>query len=242
MAPVAAPAPAVAAARVVRLAVVPVAAAAAVLASRGGAAAAADAVAVQPGEDGGEEEEDGVHDAEGEARLEQGARLVGVDADAVAVDAEEAEVDGVGRAVGDVGAVGAGDEAEVVDAGDEGADEACGGREEEERLAAWIVSANCEGWERETERRRAHTQINKRDESRIGAAPVVGEEGEDGPGEGQDRYYEEYQDVVRSQRVGVDVAVDEVAQHADDGREGDDLHEPPKDEAYGEEDSHLGWG
>lgn len=96
-------------ARVVRLAVVP--------------RVLADAIAVEPGEHGGEEEEDAVHDAEGEAGLEHGARLVGVDVDAVAVEGPEyPEVDVVGRPA-DAGAVRAGDEAEVVDRCDEGADE-----------------------------------------------------------------------------------------------------------------------
>lgn len=103
--------PAVSPARVVRLAVVP--------------RVLADAVAVEPGEHGGEEEEDAVHDAEGEAGLEHGARLVGVDADAVAVEgSKRPEADVVARPA-DVGAVRAGDEAQVVDSSDEGADESC---------------------------------------------------------------------------------------------------------------------
>lgn len=104
--------PAVSPARVVRLAVVP--------------RVLGDAVAVEPGEHGGEEEEDAVHDAEREAGLEHGARLVGVDRDAVAVEGPEyPEADVVARPA-DVGAVGAGDETEVVDCCDEGADESCG--------------------------------------------------------------------------------------------------------------------
>jgi len=110
-APAAGAVPAVAAARVVRLAVV--------------AGVLADAVAVEPGQDGGEEEEDAVHDAEGEAGLEHGARLVGVDGDAVAVEGpKRPEGDVVARAR-HVGAVGARDESEVVDGRDEGADESC---------------------------------------------------------------------------------------------------------------------
>lgn len=123
MAPVAAAACAVAAARVVGLAVV---AAAAPAPAAGGGGGADEAVAVEPGEDGGEEEEDAVHDAEGEAGLEHGAGLVGVDADAVAVEgAENAKGEVVRVAAADVGAVGAGDEAEVVDARYEGTDEGC---------------------------------------------------------------------------------------------------------------------
>lgn len=115
---VGAPAAAVAVAGVVRLAVVARLALAAV-----SVAVLGEAVAVQPGQDGGEEEHDAVHDAEGEAGLEQGARLVGVDAHARAVDAKEAKVDVVGGPRRDVGAVGARDEAQVVDARDQGPDE-----------------------------------------------------------------------------------------------------------------------
>lgn len=86
-------------------------------------------VAVDPGEHGGEEEEDAVHDTECEAGLEHGAGLVGVDFETIsAKGAKNAKVDVVGRAGGDVGAVGAGDEAEVVDTCDECANEACGRR------------------------------------------------------------------------------------------------------------------
>ena len=109
--PAAGAVPAVSPARVVRLAVVP--------------RVLSDAVAVEPGQHGGEEEEDAVHDAEGEAGLEHGARLVGVDVDAVAVEGPEGpKVDVVARAP-DAGAVGARDEPEVVDCCDEGADESC---------------------------------------------------------------------------------------------------------------------
>lgn len=52
---------------------------------------------------------------------------------------------------------------------------------------------------------------------RIGAAPVVGEEGEDGPGQGQDRHDEQDQNVVGRELVRVDVAVDKVGEHAHDG-------------------------
>lgn len=107
----------VAAARVVRLAVV----------SAGRPAIARHVVAVDPGKDGGEEEKDAIHDAEGEAGLEHGAGLVGIDFETIAAEgAENAKVDVVGGAGGDVGAVGAGDEAEVVDTCDECANETCG--------------------------------------------------------------------------------------------------------------------
>lgn len=105
----------VAAARVVRLAVV----------SAGRPAIARHVIAVDPGEDSGEEEKDAVHDTQREAGLEHCAGLVGIDFETVAAEgAENAKVDVVGRAGGDVGAVGAGDEAEVVDTCDECANEA----------------------------------------------------------------------------------------------------------------------
>lgn len=101
VAAVRAAAPAVSPARVVRLAVV----AAAALVAR-------QPVAVQPGEDGREEEEDGVHDAQGEGGLEQRTGLVRINADPVARElAKDAKVDVVLRAVCDVCAVGVGDEA-----------------------------------------------------------------------------------------------------------------------------------
>lgn len=115
MATMRAPASPVAAARVVRLAVV----------STRRSAIARHVVAVNPGEDGSEEEKDAVHDSECEAGLEHGAGLVGIDFEAIAAKrAEDAKVDVVGRAGGDVCAVGAGDEAEVVDTCDECANEA----------------------------------------------------------------------------------------------------------------------
>ncbi len=95
------------------------------LADVGLAVAGADAVAVQAGDDGGEEEEDGVEDAEGEGGLEHGARLVDVDA-GDAVDggaAEDAEAHVHRGAAHDVGAVGVGQEPLLVHGPDEGADE-----------------------------------------------------------------------------------------------------------------------
>lgn len=196
MATVAAPAPAVTATRVVGLTVV---AAAATLSC----VVATDAVAVEPCEDRGEEEEDAVHDAEGKASLEKGACLVGVDAEAIAVElAENTEVEVVGGARGDMGAVGAGDEAEVVDARNESADEACSiGKMS--MLAMWLVPWLRESrevgdrgglgeriWEAGERGGRMHTQIDERNESRVRATPVIGEEGEYGPRQSQYRYYE----------------------------------------------------
>lgn len=74
---------------------------------------------------------------------------------------------------------------------------------------------------------------------RIGAAPVVGEEGEDGPCEGYHRDDEQNQNVVGRQLVCIDVAIDEIAQHAHDGDEGEDFEEAQKDEAYREQRHFL---
>lgn len=110
-----APASPVAAARVVRLAVV----------SARRPAIARHVVAVDPGQDGSEEEENAVHDAECEAGLEHCAGLVGINFEAIAAEgAEDAKVDVVGRAGGNVGAVGASYKAEVVDTCNECANEA----------------------------------------------------------------------------------------------------------------------
>ncbi len=69
-------------------------------------------VAVQQGKNGGEEEKHNVHDAQGKARLEHGARLVDVNSEAVEMGGtEDAEANVVGIAGGDVATVGAGDEA-----------------------------------------------------------------------------------------------------------------------------------
>lgn len=82
--------------------------------------------AVEPGQHGGDEEEDAVHDAEGEAGLEHGAGLVRVDRDAVAVEAaKDAKVHVVLVAAAYARAVGAAYEAEVVDCCYECAYEAC---------------------------------------------------------------------------------------------------------------------
>lgn len=79
------------------------------------------AIAVHPGQDGGAEEHDDVHDAEGEAGLEHGAGLRDLDADVG--DGEGAEEEGPVAIAGDASAVGPGNVAEEVHGGDEGADE-----------------------------------------------------------------------------------------------------------------------
>lgn len=111
------------AAAAVRAAAVTVAVAVVVsLAVVGLAVGAAGAVAVEPGEDGGEEEEDAVHDAKGEAGLEHGARLVdrGVDAVVRVGRAKGPKVDIEATAGADVYAVGVGNVAQIPDSGDEG--------------------------------------------------------------------------------------------------------------------------
>lgn len=83
---VGASAPPVAVAGVVRLAVV---------ASLG--VVLGEPIAVQPGQDSGEEKEDAVHDSEGETGLQQGTCFVGVDAHAISCEiAKYAKVDVVG--------------------------------------------------------------------------------------------------------------------------------------------------
>ncbi|RWA14461.1 hypothetical protein EKO27_g654 [Xylaria grammica] len=82
----------------------------------------AEAIAMQGGQDGGEEEEDGVEDAEGEARLEHGARLIDLHAEPIdRRTAKDAETDVDRRAADHVRAVGVGDEAQLVHGADEGA-------------------------------------------------------------------------------------------------------------------------
>ena len=82
-------------------------------------------VTMNPGEDGGDEEEDAVHDAEGKAGLEHRTGLV--DRDIHAVDrggTEDAKADIKRVAPRQVCAVGVGDESQVVYCSDEGTDEA----------------------------------------------------------------------------------------------------------------------
>ena len=73
------------------------------------------------------EEEDAIHDPEGERGLEQSAGLVDIDVDVVPVvppDVPEGAEGEVERAAAEAGAVRVRDPAELVDACDEGADEA----------------------------------------------------------------------------------------------------------------------
>jgi hypothetical protein len=118
-------------------------------------------VAVQEdGQPEGEEEHDGVHDAQDPRGLEHGAVLVQVErplGPAVpAIVTERAQVD-VDGAEGEVGAVGVVDAAELVDAGDEGAHEAQVDEGDEEGRAAGRAEADerhegpCEGQHRDDE-------------------------------------------------------------------------------------------
>lgn len=127
-------------------------------------------VSVQQGEHGSEEEEHDVHDAQGEAGLEHGARLV--DADGKAVDvgvAEDAEAHIVGAARGDVAAVGAVDEAEVVDTGYQGAEKAEVNQPDEARVGAAAVVAE----QREDGPRRAKHRDDEQDQDVGGRQEVV---------------------------------------------------------------------
>lgn len=74
---------------------------------------------------GGDGEEDAIHDAKSEARFSHRTFLVGVQAQGrrIATDAIVVDGDGETAVGGEIGAVGVGDVTELVDAGDEGADE-----------------------------------------------------------------------------------------------------------------------
>lgn len=95
------------------------------LADVGLAVAAGHAIAVHPGQDAGEEEHSGVHDAEGEAGLEHGAGLVdgGVDAGVEGGAPEGAERDGDRVAHRHRGAVRVRHDAHAVGGPDEGSHE-----------------------------------------------------------------------------------------------------------------------
>ena len=74
---------------------------------------------------GGDGEENAIHDAKREAGFPHRTFLVGVQAHGGGIAADAVVVDGDGESTigGEIGAVGVGDVAELVDAGDEGADE-----------------------------------------------------------------------------------------------------------------------
>lgn len=135
------------------------------------------------GEDGRPEEEDDLHDAQREARLQHGARLVEVERQGVpALDAPvakgpEGDVD---LAAVPARAVRAPDEAQLVDAGDEGAEEA---------------------------------QVDEGDEGRGALGGRVADQGVEGPEDGDDADDEEDEDVGRGHDVGFDVSIDEVGLH-----------------------------
>lgn len=105
------------------------------------AVGAACAVSVEPGQDGGEEEEDAVHDAKGETSFEHGAGLVhsGVDA-VVGVSGTEGPKVYVKAAAGvDVDAVGGSYVTQIPDRGDEGPDETQVDDRHEERIVRRAV-------------------------------------------------------------------------------------------------------
>ena len=83
-----------------------------------------EAVAMHECDHGGNEEEDGVHDSQGPARLEHGAGLIGVP---VVVGPADGHISNFVVPVvptTDIGAVSVGDAAQIPHAGDKGADEA----------------------------------------------------------------------------------------------------------------------
>ena len=84
-------------------------------------------------------EEDAVHDPERKGGLQHRARLVCGEVEPVHGHGAQGAGDGVGGVVGDVGAVCVGDEAELVDAADEGADEEEVDEGDEESVGAGAV-------------------------------------------------------------------------------------------------------
>lgn len=121
-----------------------------------------------------------IHNPQREARLEHRTRLIHAQPHRrQGAAAKRAQVDIDRRVAGHDGdAVRVCDEAQLVDAGDEGADEG---------------------------------EVDEADEARVVA---VREDGEEGPGQGEDRDDEEEEDVGRRKLVGGDVEVDEVGEHA----------------------------
>lgn len=94
----------------------------------------------QESEHAGEEEKDAVHDAKDPAGLEHGARLVDVEPHATQGDgAQHAEADDRVRVGCDATAVVVPDAAQLVDAGDQGADEAEVDEGDEECVGARAV-------------------------------------------------------------------------------------------------------
>ena len=99
-------------------------------------------IAMDPGDDGGHEEEDAVHDTEGKTRLEHRARLVNGDIKAVdRCGTKNAKANVQRVASGDVGTISVGDEPQVVDGSNEGADKADVDKGDELRVRAAPVVA-----------------------------------------------------------------------------------------------------
>ena len=163
-------------------------------------------------QDGGDPEEDAVHDAKGKGGLEHGAVLVHVDAvgapELPAIGAEWAQRDvegGVGG--GEVGAVGACDAAQGDDRGDEGADEA---------------------------------EVDEGDEEGGVLGARVGEEGVDGVDGAEHGGDEEDEYVIGREEVVLREAVDKVREHAQGRDERNDLEPAPEGEEEAEEE-HDGY-
>jgi hypothetical protein len=141
----------------------------------------AQAIAVSKGDDGCNEEEDDVDDAQRPASLEHGARLVGGPVIIGAGDGNVAETVGpVGAAV-DRRAVNVADSAQIVDASDEGSKD---------------------------------ENVDDTDEEGVGRGAMVGEESEDGPGEGDDGDDKEDEDRGWCEGVCVVEAIYEPGEHA----------------------------
>lgn len=81
--------------------------------------------------------------------------------------------------------------------------------------AAEVVDACDEGADK--------AEVDKGDEAGVCGGAVVGEEGEDGPGEGEDGDDEEDEDGGGGESVGVVVFFDEPGEHADGGDQSEDL-------------------
>lgn len=128
-------------------------------------------VAVEPGENCGESEEDTVHDAECEAGLEHSAGFVRADLEASDMGGpEDPETDVPCGARDDVATVGASDEPQVVYSGDKGAEEAEVDQPNETRIgAAPMVAEECEQRPDEAQHRN-----DKEDKDVIRRQDVVG--------------------------------------------------------------------
>lgn len=140
----------------------------------------AQVVAMAPSSEGGGGKEDAVHNGKSPAGLEHGAGLESLPVKGATRDVA-ADIVCPDSTGGGVVALGVADVAQVVDGGDEGAD---------------------------------NGNVDEGDEEGVGGRAVVAEEGEDGPGEGEDGDDEEDEDGVGGQEVALDKLVDEPGEHA----------------------------